>query len=154
MQEVQMHLLLQIKSYRGTNVSVLKAVIAYLLTTAETTTLQVGKKSSFLSELLSEISSMNSTHKSIPENVTLGFTPHKLHPSHRLTNALPMPVWGQVGPQAPCQTGLIPTSHQEHTGTTTNQQTHCDNMVWPETSFEHKPELFLFTSAHKPASHA
>lgn len=40
---LQMHHLSQIKSYRGTSVSFLKAVIAYLLRTAKTTTLLVKK---------------------------------------------------------------------------------------------------------------
>lgn len=67
-----------------------------LLKTAKTTTLLVEKKWNFLWELISETSSTNCTHKSIPENVTLGFTPHKQHPSPCLTNALPRVSTGRA----------------------------------------------------------
>jgi len=88
-----MHHLSQSKSYHGAREPFIESIIAYLLRTAKTTTLLVKRKkikhASFLLELTSEVSSTNSTHESIPEMVTLAFTPNQEDQSHWPTTALP-----------------------------------------------------------------
>lgn len=85
-----MHQLSQRRSCHGANESFVESVMAYLLRTDESTTLlvKVIRHTSFLLKQVPKVSSMNATHTSTPEMVTLAFTPDQMHQSHEHTEAL------------------------------------------------------------------
>lgn len=149
--KLQMHHLSQIKSYHGTSVSVLEAVIAYLLRTARTTTLLVEKNLvssqnyylKFLLWILFTKAFLKMWHLAL----------HLINSIQAIGSLTHFPVWGQAGYKHHVRQGWSPQVIRS-TLAQDDQQTHCDNVVWTETSFEHKPELFWSTSAHEPASHA
>lgn len=74
-----MHQLSQRRSCHGANESFVESVMAYLLRRDESTTLlvKVIRHTSFLLKQVPKVSSMNATHISTPEMVTLAFTPIK-----------------------------------------------------------------------------